>query len=237
VSAGTAYGLGVGPGDPDLITVKALGLLRRCPVIAYPAPETGDSLARRIVAPHLEDRTPIEYAIRMPMDVARFPAEAVYDRAAADLGAHLAAGRDVAVLCQGDPFFYGSFMYLFARLAKRFTVEVVPGVSSLTACAAMLHWPLASRDDVLSVIPATLPEAELHARLAATDAAAIIKLGRHLPKLRRVLDALGLTASARYIERATLPEQAIRPLGEIADDAAPYFATVLVHRRGGAVAP
>jgi precorrin-2/cobalt-factor-2 C20-methyltransferase len=88
---------------------------------------------------------------------------------------------------------------------------------------------------VLSVIPATLPEAELAARLAATDAAAIIKIGRHLPKLRRVLDALGLTASARYIERATLPEQAIRPLAALADDAAPYFATVLVHRRGGAV--
>jgi precorrin-2/cobalt-factor-2 C20-methyltransferase len=235
MSVGTAYGLGVGPGDPELITLKALRLLRRCPVVAYPAPETGDSLARRIVAPHLEGCTPIEYAIRMPMEAARFPAEAVYDRAAAELGAHLTAGRDVAVLCQGDPFFYGSFMYLFARLATRFTVEVVPGVSSLTACAAALQWPLASRDDVLSVIPATLPEADLMARLAATDAAAIIKLGRHLPKLRRVLDALGLAASARYIERATLPEQAIRPLADLADAAAPYFATVLVHRRGGAV--
>jgi precorrin-2/cobalt-factor-2 C20-methyltransferase len=233
--AGIAYGLGVGPGDPELITLKALRVLRRCPVVAYPAPETGPSLARRIVAPHLDGCAPLEYAIRMPMEAARFPAAAVYDRAAAELGAHLTEGRDVAVLCQGDPFFYGSFMYLFARLATRFTVEVVPGVSSLTACAAMLHWPLAARDDVLSVIPATLPEADLAARLAATDAAAIIKLGRHLPKLRRVLDALGLTASARYIERATLPEQAIRPLADLADDAAPYFATVLVHRRGGAV--
>jgi precorrin-2/cobalt-factor-2 C20-methyltransferase len=237
VSPGTAYGLGVGPGDPELITLKALKLLQRCPVIAYPAPETGDSLARRIVASHLAGRRPIEYAIRMPMEAARFPAEAVYDRAAAELGAHLAAGRDVAVLCQGDPFFYGSFMYLFARLATRFTVTVVPGVSSLTACAAMLHWPLASRDDVLSVIPATLPEADLAARLAAIDAAAIIKLGRHLPKVRRVLAALGLADKARYIERATLPEQAIRPLDAVADDAAPYFATVLVHRRGGAVVP
>ena len=234
--SGTAYGLGVGPGDPELITVKALALLRRCPVIAYPAPETGDSLARRIVSPYLESRTPIEYAIRMPIEAARFPAEAVYDRAARELGAHLEAGRDVGVLCQGDPFFYGSFMYLFARLARRFTVVVVPGVSSLTACAAALHWPLAARDDVLSVIPATLPEAELTARLASVDAAAIIKLGRHLPKVRRVLAALGLAGSARYIERATLPEQAIRALADVPDDAAPYFATVLVHRRGGAVA-
>ena len=254
VRVGTAYGLGVGPGDPELITVKALGLLRRCPVLAYPAPETGDSLARRIAAPHLRDLTPTEFPIRMPIEAARFPAQAVYDDAADALGAHLAAGRDVAILCQGDPFFYGSFMYLFARLAARFAVEVVPGVSSLTACAAMLGWPLASRDDVLAVIPAPLPEAELAARddvlavipaplpeaelaarIAAVDAAAIIKLGRHLPKVRRVLTTLGLAAHARYIARATLPEQMIRPLADVPDDDAPYFAMVLVHRRGGAV--
>jgi len=230
MSEGTAYGLGVGPGDPELVTLKALRLMQRCEVLAYPAPETGPSLARGIVAPHLEGCTPVEYAIRMPMEAARFPAAAVYDRAASELGAHLAAGRDVAVLCQGDPFFYGSFMYLFTRLATRFTVEVVPGVAALTASAPILEMAQAA-----SVIPATLPEADLTARLAATDAAAIIKIGRHMPKLRRVLDALGLTSSARYIERATLPEQAIRPLAELADDAAPYFATVLVHRRGGAV--
>jgi precorrin-2/cobalt-factor-2 C20-methyltransferase len=234
---GTAYGLGVGPGDPELITLKALNRLRACPVIAYPAPETGDSLARRIAAPHLANRAPIEVAIRMPIETARFPAQAAYDAAARELGGHLEAGRDVAILCQGDPFFYGSFMYLFARLATRFRVEVVPGVSSLTACAAALGWPLAARDDVLTVIPAPLPEADLAARLAATDAAAIIKLGRHLPKVRRVLAALGLAAGARYIERATLAEQAIRNLADVPDDAAPYFATVLVHRRGGAVAP
>ncbi len=232
---GTAYGLGVGPGDPELITVKALGLLRRCPVLAYPAPETGDSLARRIAAPHLTGLAPIEIPIRMPIEAARFPAQTVYDDAATALGAHLQAGRDVAILCQGDPFFYGSFMYLFARLARRFRVEVVPGVSSLTACAAMLGWPLASRDDVLAVIPAPLPEADLATRLAAVDAAAIIKLGRHLPKVRRVLTGLGLAHHARYIERATLPEQAIRPLSDVPDDDAPYFAMVLVHRRGGAV--
>ena len=236
MSAGVAYGLGVGPGDPELITLKALGRLRRCPVLAYPAPETGDSLARRIVAPHLDGLRPIEHAIRMPMEAARFPAQAVYDDAAAALGAHLAAGRDVAILCQGDPFFYGSFMYLFARLATRFRVEVVPGVSSLTACAAMLGWPLAARDDVLTVIPAPLPEADLTAQLRATDAAAIIKLGRHLAKVRRVLGTLGLADDARYIERATLPEQAIRQLADVPDDDAPYFATVLVHRRGSAVA-
>lgn len=232
---GTAYGLGVGPGDPELITLKALRLLQRCPVVAYPAPETGDSLARRIAAPHLDGHHR-EIAIRVPMEVARYPAQAVYDRAAAEIAAHLAAGRDVAILCQGDPFFYGSFMYLFGRLAEHHPVAVVPGVSSLTACAAVLQTPLTARDDILTVLPAPLPEAVLQARLETTDAAAIIKLGRHLPKVRAVLQRLGLAEQARYVERATLPEQAIRPLAAVADDEAPYFAMILVHRRGSAIA-
>ena len=122
------------------------------------------------------------------MVVERFPAQEVYDRAAKSLGEHLEAQRDVAVLCEGDPFFYGSFMYLFARRAERFPVEVVPGVSSLTACAAVLGAPLAARNDVLTVVPAPLDEAALKARLSNGDAAAIIKLGRHFAKVRRVLD-------------------------------------------------
>ena len=142
--SGTLYGLGIGPGDPELITLKALRVLGASPVVAYPAPEHGESLARRIVASHLTGEQ-IEIAIRMPMVSSRFPAQEVYDRAVAEIGRHLEADRDVAVLCEGDPFFYGSFMYLFARMAERFPVEVVPGVSSLTACAAVLGAPLAAR--------------------------------------------------------------------------------------------
>ena len=141
---GTLYGLGIGPGDPELITLKAHRLLQACPVIAYPAPDRGDSLARAIVDPHVPaGRT--EIVIRMPMVSARFPAREVYDQAAAELGGHLAAGRDVAVICEGDPFFYGSFMYLFERMVADFPVEVVPGVSSLMACSATLGAPLAAR--------------------------------------------------------------------------------------------
>ncbi len=229
---GTLYGLGVGPGDPELITLKALNLLRACPVVFYPAPEHGESRARAIAAPHLPGGQ-TEFAIRMPLDPARFPSEEVYDRAAREAAAHLDAGRDVAVLCEGDPFFYGSFIYLFARLAGRHRVEVVPGVSSLLACPAALGSPLAARDDTLVVVPATLPEETLLDRLAGVDAAAIVKVGRHVGKVRRVLDRLGLLAQARYIEHATMADQRICPLAE-AGDSAPYFSMVVVHDRGEA---
>jgi precorrin-2/cobalt-factor-2 C20-methyltransferase len=230
---GTLYGLGVGPGDPELITLKALRLLRAAPVIAYPAPEHGDSLARAIVAGHLPGGQ-TEIAIRMPMVVERFPAQEIYDRAAVEIGAHLEAGRDVAVLCEGDPFFYGSFMYLFGRMAERFPVEVVPGVSSLTACAAASGAALASRNDVLTVIPAPLPPERLRELLLNTDAAAIMKLGRHFAKVRDVLTELGLAKQARYVERATMPNQRLLPLDEVDPDSVPYFSMVLVHKRGEA---
>lgn len=230
---GTLFGLGIGPGDPELITVKALRLLRAAPVLAYPAPETGESLARAIAADLLPGGQ-IEVAIRMPMVSARFPAQEVYDRAAVELGDHLAAGRDVAALCEGDPFFYGSFMYLFARMAENYPVEVVPGVSSLTGCAAALGAPLAARNDVLTVVPAPLAEAVLKARLAAGDATAIIKVGRHFEKVRRVLEELGLSEQARYIEHATMASQRILPLDSVAPESVPYFSMILLHKRGEA---
>ncbi len=230
---GTLFGIGVGPGDPELLTVKAVRLLGRMPVVAYPAPLVGDSMARSIAAAHLPADS-VEIALRMPFDPKK-RADDVYDAGAAAIAAHLAAGRDVAVLCEGDPLFYGSFLYLFARLAGRFPVQVVPGVSSMMACAAALGHPLTARDDALVVIPAPRPEEDIERLLGAAEAAVIMKLGRHLPKVRRVLCRLGLAERALYIERAGLPDQRIRPLAEAArDPAPPYFAMILVHRRGTA---
>ena len=230
MTGGTLYGVGVGPGDPELVTLKALRILKSVPVLAWPAPETGPSLAREIVAQHLPGNQR-EIPIRMPLLPARFPADDVYDRAAADIGAVLAAGDDVAVICEGDPFFYGSFMYLFGRLAGAHRVEVVPGVSSLTACAAALGAPLSAKNDVLTVVPGPLDAGIMKRRLADADAAAIIKVGRHFEKIRGVIDDLGLTENARYIERATMAEQRIVPLAEVGDDDAPYFSMILVHKR------
>lgn len=231
--SGRVWGLGVGPGDPELLTLKALRLLRAAPVIAYPAPEAGESFARQIVAPHLPGGQ-AEIAIRMPLAEGAFPKAAVYDAAAERIAGHAAAGRDVAVLCEGDPFFYGSFMYLYARLVERCPVTVVPGVSSLMACADAAGAPLAARHDALAVLPAPLPDAALAARLAGSDAAAIIKVGRHLGRVRRLLEGAGLVGRARYVERATLATQRVLPLAEVAGESAPYFSMVLVHGRGEA---
>ena len=230
---GTLHGLGVGPGDPELITLKALRILQSAPVIAWPAPLTGDSMARAIAASHIDARgpgnEPLEIAIRMPMVADRFPAQNVYDAAARDIATHLDAGRDVAVLCEGDPFFYGSFMYLFGRLAENYPVEVTPGISALTASAAALGAPLAARNDVLTVLPAPLPEAELKRRLQQSDAIAIIKISAHLDKIKTVLTELNLLDNARYVEHATMTNQSIRRVADI--ESAPYFSMILVHKR------
>ena len=230
--AGRLYGLGLGPGDPELVTLKALRLLRAAPVVAYPAPESGASFARSIVAEWL-GRGQREIAIRFPMQPGPPPA-AVYRDAAARIETVLEAGGDVAYLCQGDPLLYGSFAGLLAEIDPRYPVAIVPGVSSVTACAAAAALPLVQRDEILSIIPATLPEEELAARLMHAEAAAVIKLGRHFAKLRGVLQRLGLDDDAVYVEHASWPTQRVAPLAAVDPATVPYFATALVRRRPAA---
>ena len=231
--SGTVYGLGVGPGDPELITLKALRLLQAAAVIAYPAPETGASFARQIVAPHLPDGQQ-EIAIRMPLGDGQFPKAEIYDRAAEQILGHVAVGRDVAVLCEGDPFFYGSFVYLYERLAGHCALQVVPGVSSLMACASVAGRALARRNETLTVVPAPLDDDVLRAQFANTEALAIIKVGRHLSRVRRLLAACARLDGACLVERATLGPQRIAALRDLRDDAAPYFSMILVPSRESA---
>ncbi len=221
------YGIGVGPGDPELVTIKAKRLIGEADLIAYPAPETGESFARSIVRSYLPQDVE-EYAIRMNIGDGSYPKEEIYDKAAAFLEKEANRGRAIAILCEGDPFFYGSFLYLFQRLSSRCTVEVVPGVSSLMACAAALGQPLASRNHILTIIPAPLSEQKLRERLKNCENAAIMKLGRHLAKVRRILASLNLEDRALYIERATLPEQKIMPLHALKEEEVPYFSMILV---------
>lgn len=223
-SGGTLYGVGLGPGDPDLITRKAARLIEGAPVVAYPSLAGGDSFARAIAADLIR---PDAREIRMdvPMTQDRAPAQAAYDKGAADIAAALDAGEDVVCLCEGDPFFYGSFMYLFARLKDRFTVEVVPGVTSVTACAAAAAMPLTARNEVMTVLPGPLPDDALRDHLRTADTLVIMKVGRHLPRLRALLADEGL--SGTYVARATLGTQVVLPLADAPDDA-PYFSMILV---------
>ena len=223
---GNLYGLGIGPGDPELLTLKAHRILTSVPVIAYPTMENGKVLARAIVADYIRPEQ-IEVPMPLPFSVER-SSQPYYDIAAEKIAEHLAAGRDVAVLCEGDPMLYGSFMYIFNRLSDRFHTEVIPGISSTFASAAMLGAPLTYRNDVLSIMPATLEADILRDRLAVADAAIIIKLGRHFAKIKLVLQELNLFERALYIERATLPNQVIKPIAEVDPTQVPYWAIVMI---------
>jgi precorrin-2/cobalt-factor-2 C20-methyltransferase len=228
---GTLYGLGVGPGDPELITLKAARILSQVTVVAWPAPLEGEGMARTIAAAHIRPET-TEIAIRMGFAPDRAGTLAAYDQGCAEIASHLEQGRDVAVLCEGDPLFFGSFIYVLERLQGRYPVRIVPGVSSVMAAAAELQAPLCAWDDKLAVIPATVDEAGLEKLLGRVDAAIIMKVGRHLPKVRRVLERHGLWQDARIIERVGLAGQRIHAPDEVTE--LPYFSIILVHRRGQA---
>jgi precorrin-2 C(20)-methyltransferase len=232
---GRLIGIGVGPGDPELLTLKALRLLRAAPVVAYYAGPRKRGNAFSTVQDYLREEQillPLVYPVTGRIPPPPFDYEGVmcafYDASSERIAAHLAAGRDVVTLCEGDPFFYGSFMYLHDRLAGRFRAEIVPGVCSVVASAAALATPLVYRDQSMLVLSGTLSEAELERRLADVDAAAIMKLGSNFEKVRRVLTRLGLAGRARYVERATMRDQRIRPLAEIDPASVPYFSMVLL---------
>lgn len=232
---GRLYGLGVGPGDPELITLKALRLLKAAPVVAYHAAKgkKGNALAivEQYLAPH-QVLLPLIY----PVTTEKLPLHMDYEQILRDfygditgqIAEHLDRGQDVAVIAEGDPFFYGSFMYIHDRLATKYETIVVPGVCSILGAAAMLGAPLVYRNQTLSVLSGVMEAQELKTRLAATEAAAIMKLGKNLDKVRGVLSELGLFERALYIERATMDNQRIVPLASVKGDDCPYFSLILV---------
>jgi len=226
---GTLHLVGVGPGDPELLTLKAARILGAAQVIAYPQAGDDSTLAFDIARAHLNPDA-LRLPVRLPMTPERAPAQAAYEAAAAAILAHLSDGRDVAWLCEGDPLFYGSAMYLLSRLAGHAPVVVVPGVTSLTAAAAAIGRPLAARNEVLKVLPAPLPDNALRPELLAAPAVAIIKVGRHFDRIRALLVETGHAAGAMVVEHATTERQRLTPLGEFAHDERPYFSTILCYR-------
>ena len=235
MSAAKLIGVGVGPGDPELLTLKAMRALGAADVIAHFAKAGNPSHSRAIAAHHLRAgvaELPLYYPITTELpacsDGYRDALRDFYDGAAAEIATRLESGRTVAVICEGDPLFYGSYMHLHTRLASRFSAGIVAGVTGMSGCWSAAGMPIAQGDDVFTVLPATLPEGELTRRLADADAAVVMKVGRHLPKLRRALDRSGRLPRAIYVERGTMADAKMIPLSAKPDDDAPYFAVVLV---------
>jgi precorrin-2/cobalt-factor-2 C20-methyltransferase len=234
-ATGKLVGVGVGPGDPELITLKAVRALEQADVVVHFAKAGRAGNARAIAARHIKPgvcELPLAYPVttELPKHEAAYcdVIRAFFDAAASELSAHLADGRVVAVVCEGDPLFYGSYMHLHARLASRYRTEVIAGVTGMSGCWSVAGTPIAQGDDVFTVLPGTLPQEELERRLADTDAVVVMKLGRNLPKVRRALERTGRLARAVYVERATTADEKAMPLVDKLDDCAPYFAVVLV---------
>lgn len=238
MTRGTLYTVGLGPGDPELVTVKAARVLGSVPIIAYFAKRgrrgNGRTIAEPYVRPGAEElRFEYPFTTEVPVGDPRYLAEigVFYEHCASRLAEWLDAGRDVALLCEGDPFFYGSSMYLFDRLRDAYTQEVVPGVSAMSGCWTRALTPVAHGDDILTVLPGTLDAQRLAERLKASDAAVIMKVGRNLPKIRAVLADAGMLGRALYVERGTMANERILPLAEHDGGPAPYFSLILVPGR------
>jgi precorrin-2/cobalt-factor-2 C20-methyltransferase len=235
VSVGRLIGVGTGPGDPDLLTVKAVKAIESADVLAWFAKQGRRGNGRGIVEGMVRAET-IELPLYYPVttEIHRAEPEYVgqvtrfYEQSSAAIAEHLQAGRTVAVLSEGDPLFYGSYMHLHVRLANRFPTEVIPGVTAMSGCWSQAQLPIVQGDDVLSILPGTMDEHDLVRRLSDTEAAVIMKVGRNLPKIRRALADAGRLDDAMYVERGTMANTQMTPLAAKSDDEAPYFSIVLV---------
>ncbi|SIT69416.1 precorrin-2/cobalt-factor-2 C20-methyltransferase [Ectothiorhodosinus mongolicus] len=241
MAIGRLLGIGLGPGDPELLSLKALRLLQSAPVVAYFVKPGREGQARRIAAPHLlprqkELRLEYPFTTEVSLSDSRYHEQMhqFYDDSAVRIAALLDAGQDVAVICEGDPFFYGSYMYLHDRLAEHYDTEVVPAVTGMSACWTAANTPITHGDDVLTVLPGTLPASEMQARIPSSDALVFMKVGRQLPKIRAALQQAGRLQRAYLVEGGSMPEQRVRRLADVPEEEIPpYFSIVLVPGRLG----
>lgn len=232
---GRLIGVGTGPGDPELLTLKAVRAIHEADIIAFFCKKGSNGNGRAIVAAHVRPgvtELPLVYPVTVETHKDeqgyKTPIAAFFDRSAEEIAAFLDQGRNVVVLSEGDPLFYGSYMHLHVRLAHRYDAEVVAGVTAMSGCWSMAGLPLVQGDDILSVLPGTLSEQALVERLAGTDGAVIMKVGRNLPKIRRALASTGKLSEALYVERGTMENGAAMRLQERDESPAPYFSLILV---------
>jgi precorrin-2 C20-methyltransferase / precorrin-3B C17-methyltransferase len=235
MSRGTLWGVGLGPGDPELVTVKAARLIGEADVVAYHSARHGRSIARGIAEPYLRAGQIEEHLVYpVTTETTNHPGgyagamEDFYRESADRIAAHLEAGRNVALLAEGDPLFYSSYMHMHTRLTQRFDAVIVPGVTSVSAASAATATPLVEGDEVLTILPGTLPVDELKRRLADTDAAVVLKLGRSYPAVREALSSTGRLDETFYVERASTASERVLPAGEVDDDSVPYFSLAML---------
>ena len=249
MSRGTLWGVGLGPGDPELVTVKAARVIAEADVVAYHSARHGRSIARGIADPYLRPGQIEEHLVYpVTTQTTDHPGgyagamEDFYRESADRIAAHLDAGRNVALLAEGDPLFYSSYMHMHTRLTQRFDAVIVPGVTSVSAASAATGTPLVQGDEVLTILPGTLPITELKRRLADTDAAVVLKLGRSYPAVREALSSAGRLDETFYVERASTSRQRVMPAGEVDDETVPYFSLAMLpgaarqHAPAGSVA-
>jgi len=230
-TTGRLIGVGVGPGDPGLLTLNAVAAIGATRIIAYLSAEGAASLARTIVEAHLRPDHE-ERLLEAPMRAEPLIVAGFYDEAAAAIARDLEAGQDVALLCLGDPLLYGSFVYILDRLRDRFPFEVVPGIMSFGAAASRLGRVLARRRDSYTILSSLLPEDRLEPLIALSDAVAILKVGKRLPRLKAILARQGRLESAVLVTWVGWPNERVVPVTDWPDDEeAPYFALVLAGPR------
>ncbi len=232
---GTLWGVGLGPGDPELVTVKAARVIAEADVVAYHSARHGHSIARGIAEPYLRPGQLEEHLVYpLTTETTEHPGgyagaiEDFYRESAERIAVHLEAGRNVALLAEGDPLFYSSYMHMHTRLTLRFDAVIVPGVTSVSAASAATATPLVQGDEVLTILPGTLPFDELKRRLADTDAAVVLKLGRSYPTVREALSSTGRLDDAFYVERASTSRQRVMPASEVDESTVPYFSLAML---------
>jgi precorrin-2/cobalt-factor-2 C20-methyltransferase len=232
---GRLIGVGTGPGDPELLTIKAVKALECADVVAYFAKQGRNGNGRAVVEHLLKPAVtllPLYYPVTTEIEKGEVGYKSqiadFYNASANAVAGHLDAGRTVAILSEGDPLFYGSYMHLHVRLAAKYAAEVIPGVTAMSGCWSLAGVPIVQGDDVLSVLPGTMTEGELARRLGDTEAAVIMKVGRNLPKIRRALETAGRLSEAVYVERGTMKNESMVQLSERDDSEAPYFSLILV---------
>ncbi len=233
-ATGILYGVGVGPGDPELLTLKALRVLQSVPTIYYPACAPGaKSYASKIIQQHVRPDQALK-GLLFPMEKDMERLRPIWEESATTMAGDLLAGRDVAFITEGDPFFYSTFVYMDRIMRQRYpqvTIEVIPAVASPMAAAARTGVPLAMADERLAVLPATYDDGFLLRALEDFDTVVLLKVNSVMPKVMTLLEKLGLLDRAVFVERCGAPdERVVTDLRQLDGERLNYLSLVIVKK-------